>query len=160
MSDSSFPDYCYQTKFVEAMEKHLERGAIYIQDLEGQFDAEVEYILNNVEYGISNTTETPPGRSWVINCIGLAFLYRSINKPLKDEKTFDPVNRPSHYNSSDLQPIDAIEKWGLGFCLGNSVKYIARSGKKENHLEDLKKAQWYLEREINNMENSHVDITA
>ena len=46
--------------------------------------------------------------------------------------------------------IDAIEAWGLGFCLGNAIKYIARAGKKDpaKTLEDLRKARWYLEREI------------
>jgi hypothetical protein len=59
----------------------------------------------------------------------------------------DPI-RPAHYLSSGLEPITAIEAWGLGFNLGNSVKYIARAGKKGDALEDLKKAAWYLQREI------------
>lgn len=44
--------------------------------------------------------------------------------------------------------IDVIEDWLLGFHLGNAVKYIARAGKKGDRLEDLKKAAWYLNREI------------
>jgi hypothetical protein len=63
----------------------------------------------------------------------------------------DPIN-PKHYSVSGLQPIDAIEKWELGFCLGNAVKYIARAGKKNDLLEDLKKARWYLDREIAKLE--------
>lgn len=39
-------------------------------------------------------------------------------------------------------------KHGRGFCLGNTVKYIARAGKKGDRVEDLKKALWYLQREI------------
>ena len=62
---------------------------------------------------------------------------------------FDPVNRPSHYTSGrKFETIDVIEDWELGFCLGNTVKYISRAGRKLNHLEDLKKAKWYLERAI------------
>ena len=60
----------------------------------------------------------------------------------------DNVNHPSHYNFGKYEVIDAIEDWGLGFNLGNAVKYIARADHKGNALEDLKKAAWYLQREI------------
>lgn len=61
----------------------------------------------------------------------------------------DPIN-PKHYTATAIQPIDAIEAWNLGFCLGNAVKYISRAGKKSqsSHIEDLRKAVWYIEREI------------
>jgi len=45
-----------------------------------------------------------------------------------------------------------IEVWGLGFCLGNAVKYIARAGKKGAIVEDLKKARCYIDREIARIE--------
>ena len=60
----------------------------------------------------------------------------------------DPVNHPGHYSAGGIEAIDVIEAWGLGFCLGNTVKYIARAGRKGDALEDLKKAAWYLSREI------------
>jgi len=62
----------------------------------------------------------------------------------------DPVNRPSHYTDGKIEVIEFIEDKKLGFCLGNSVKYIARAGKKDpsKHIEDLEKARWYLDREI------------
>ena len=62
----------------------------------------------------------------------------------------EAVNHPEHYGGSDstYESIKVIEAWELGFCLGNVVKYISRAGKKGNKLEDLKKAQWYLNREI------------
>ena len=63
----------------------------------------------------------------------------------------DPVDRPGHYASGrTYEPIDVIEDWELGFHLGNAVKYIARCGRKEGEdpAECLKKAVWYLEREI------------
>jgi len=65
----------------------------------------------------------------------------------------DSVSHPSHYNSGKFEAIDVIEDWDLGFNLGNTVKYISRAGKKDpdKHLEDLKKARWYLEREIANL---------
>ncbi len=64
----------------------------------------------------------------------------------------DPVNRPAHYTDGKIEVIDFIEDKRLGFCLGNTVKYIARAGKKGDRLEDLKKARWYLDREIKNEE--------
>lgn len=62
----------------------------------------------------------------------------------------DAVNHPSHYNSGKIEVIDFIEDQGLGFNLGNVVKYAARAGKKDptKTLEDLKKAAFYLDREI------------
>lgn len=62
----------------------------------------------------------------------------------------DPVNHPAHYNHGKIEAIDVIEDWGLGFCLGNAVKYIARADHKGAPLADLEKAQWYLTREIAN----------
>jgi hypothetical protein len=62
----------------------------------------------------------------------------------------DEVNHPSHYTLGGIEVIDAIEAWDLGFHLGNCVKYVARAGKKDaaKTLEDLRKARWYLDREI------------
>lgn len=60
------------------------------------------------------------------------------------------VNHPKHYNQGKYEVIDVIEDWNLGFCLGNTIKYIARAGHKDlnKRLEDLRKAQWYLNRYI------------
>lgn len=66
----------------------------------------------------------------------------------------DPVNKPTHYTSGDIECIDAIIAMGLdvarGFCQGNVVKYLWRWKQKGGH-EDLLKAQWYLNKlvEIN-----------
>lgn len=79
-----------------------------------------------------------------------------MNNAFNKVKTFDPVNSPRHYADSPIEVIDALEAWKLdeSFCLGNVVKYIARAGKKDpaKTLEDLKKAQWYLNREISKRE--------
>lgn len=66
----------------------------------------------------------------------------------------DMVNHPAHYGGAEnpYEAIKVIEAWGLGFNLGNTVKYISRAGKKGAALEDLKKAAWYLAREIENAE--------
>lgn len=68
----------------------------------------------------------------------------------------DKINHPSHYANGKIEVIDFIEDKGLGFNLGNVVKYVARAGRKKSSgksldakaLEDLKKAAWYLQREI------------
>ena len=66
------------------------------------------------------------------------------------------VNHPNHYGG-ELNPYEAIkviDAWGLDFCLGNTVKYISRAGKKntDKELEDLKKALWYLQHKIDTLE--------
>ena len=63
----------------------------------------------------------------------------------------DPINNPSHYAAGrKYETIDVIDDWQLGYRLGNSVKYISRAGRKDpaKTIEDLKKARWYLDREI------------
>jgi hypothetical protein len=68
------------------------------------------------------------------------------------------VNHPNHYGGEDNQyeAIKVIEAWDLDFHLGNTVKYISRAGKKgtDKELQDLKKALWYLERKIKNLEDN------
>jgi hypothetical protein len=65
----------------------------------------------------------------------------------------DPIN-PPHYAGHSIQPCEAILEWGLTYCLGSVVKYISRAGRKTaDPLEDLKKARWYLEREIKRLED-------
>lgn len=62
----------------------------------------------------------------------------------------ETINHPLHYGGEDnpYEAIRVIENWNLDFCLGNTVKYISRAGKKGDELEDLLKAQWYLNRRI------------
>jgi hypothetical protein len=62
--------------------------------------------------------------------------------------TRDRVNHPRHYQANGIESIDVIEAFGLGFHLGNVVKYVLRSDRKGKRTEDLKKAAWYLQREI------------
>jgi hypothetical protein len=76
----------------------------------------------------------------------------------------ESVNHPAHYGGANnpYEAIKVIEAWGLGFCLGNTVKYISRAGRKlvagpvsdanKAKIEDLKKARWYLDREIRTLE--------
>lgn len=65
-----------------------------------------------------------------------------------EDTKHDPVNHPKHYTGhpSGVECITITEH--LNFCLGNAIKYIWRAGEKGDALEDLKKARWYLDREI------------
>lgn len=81
-------------------------------------------------------------------------------KTWDDEDTFDEwekeqymiqtdnVRSPKHYTAGKYEVIDVIEDWDLNFRLANTIKYIARHKHKGKPLEDLEKALWYLQREI------------
>lgn len=66
----------------------------------------------------------------------------------------DAVNHPSHYTDGKIEVIEYIEDKGFGYCLGNAIKYISRAGKKDpaKEVEDLRKAVWYIERRIRELE--------
>lgn len=76
----------------------------------------------------------------------------------------DNVNHPSHYNMGGIEVIDAIESWGFGegFNRGNAIKYIARAGRKDPActVEDLEKARFYIEREIQRLSQKPIDLAA
>ena len=63
----------------------------------------------------------------------------------------DLVNSPSHYKDGGIETIDFIEAKDLNYRLGNVVKYVSRAGKKDDVIQDLEKARWYLDREINKL---------
>lgn len=78
------------------------------------------------------------------------------------KKEEEAVNNPKHYGGKDnpYETIKVIEAWELGFFLGNTVKYISRAGKKDKSkvLEDLEKAKFYLEREIDKMAKKQREV--
>lgn len=86
------------------------------------------------------------------------YLEKQKNKYLEKEKEKeDIINNPNHYHNG-IQPIEAIETnfeqlETNGFLKGNVIKYVLRSNKKGKELEDLKKAQWNLNKLIERMEN-------
>ena len=71
------------------------------------------------------------------------------DKPMR----LDPVNSPSHYTDGGIETVDFIEAKQLNWQRGNAVKYISRAGKKDpaKEIEDIRKAVWYLERDIARM---------
>lgn len=92
-----------------------------------------------------------------VNGVPMTALTPKVNSvPPKREKlrmvsTTDNVNHPAHYKAGGIETIDFIEAKHLNYNLGNVVKYITRADLKGNRLEDLQKAQWYLNREIANV---------
>ena len=78
---------------------------------------------------------------------------------LADIERREAVDHPNYYKTGGIEAIDAIEAWGLGFNLGNVVKYIARAGHKTTDgLQDLRKAAWYLDREIKRINSKAPDM--
>jgi hypothetical protein len=71
----------------------------------------------------------------------------------------DIVNHPPHYKANGIEAIDVIESFGLdqSFALGNAVKYLLRAGRKGDGLTDLRKARWYLERKIAQLESGETE---
>lgn len=73
-------------------------------------------------------------------------------EPIPGSISPEAIEHPPHYRGAEdpYEAIKVIEAWGLGFCLGNAAKYICRAGRKPgvDRTEDLRKAKWYLEREI------------
>lgn len=69
----------------------------------------------------------------------------------KPKHAKESVEHPTHYNKG-IETIDYIESWEMNFNRGNIIKYVTRSPYKGKELEDLKKARFYLEREIKKLE--------
>lgn len=66
----------------------------------------------------------------------------------------DKINHPAWYTDGKYETIDAIESWKMNYHLGNAVKYLSRAGKKDSALDDLKKARWYVARELENRKHA------
>jgi len=80
---------------------------------------------------------------------------------IEKEKTYmdkEKVDHPQHYNPGKYETIKIIEAYNLGFSRGNVLKYLLRAGTKSSatELEDLEKALWYLNREIDRIKNPSV----
>jgi hypothetical protein len=73
----------------------------------------------------------------------------------KGKPVDDMVNHPKHYTFGKIEVITVIDDWQLGFYEGQVVKYVGRAKHKGNELEDLKKAQWYLNRRIEQLQKEN-----
>jgi hypothetical protein len=100
---------------------------------------------SGVPYYQDSVTDTTPKRM-----AQLAFeAGKTAHKTIHQKS--DSVNHPAHYKVGGIETIDFIEAKKLNYRLGNVIKYLTRADHKGNKLEDLKKAQWYLEREIESL---------
>lgn len=80
-------------------------------------------------------------------------VYDSTIKPKeKERKGMEAVDHPKHYNTGKIEVITFIDDQNLGFSLGNCIKYICRAEHKGKRLQDLKKARFYLNHEIEKLE--------
>ena len=104
-------------------------------------------VLNPTQLAaIKKSLEVPKEPRWK------TLLVETSNMPITmTEPVADPVNHPAHYKVGGIETIDFIEAKSLGYNLGNVVKYVTRSDHKDNRLQDLEKARWYLDREIGNL---------
>ncbi len=80
---------------------------------------------------------------------------KTISNPTPEKSN---INHPEHYNTSKIECIDYIEDigFGEGFNLGNAIKYIVRAKHKNNHIDDLQKAKWYIERELERLNKGEI----
>ena len=84
---------------------------------------------------------------------------RSVGQPAPNPYNKE-VHHPDHYTRGGIETIDFIEAKGLGFHLGNTVKYVSRAGfKQDAKVQDLEKAMWYLIREINRLDPDYKHVT-
>ena len=120
-------------KVVVKKNEWVEEGTVEIVQVDEK-DVRQTYKVNGISLETRNLEEL-----WIENerIIGLA-------------NNEEMVNHPKHYQGNGLEAIDVIEAFNLNFNLGNAVKYILRCGKKDNDLQELNKAIWYLERELKN----------
>ena len=72
----------------------------------------------------------------------------------KNNGNLSAIHHPKHYNFGKIEVIDVIEDWELNFSRACIIKYVARASHKGSEIEDLRKAKWYLEREIGRLETS------
>lgn len=118
----------------------------------------IEYLLNNFNE-IESIDKTYGNLSYSFKTFVRKDDCKTVSKAYSDPVSgHDAVKNPSHYCGTKYQVINFIEDWGLGYCLGNVVKYICRAGKKyvgdkQKELQDLKKAKWYLERRLEEHKN-------
>lgn len=135
---------CVTSDTVLTASRLLPNGVIYIDDYRSTTTN-----IPDVDKGVDSIN----WENFITNHIDGAFW--AIRNGQKE--SHEHVNHPNHYGGEEnpYEAIKVIDAWELGFSLGNTVKYISRAGKKDptKELEDLKKALWYLDHHIKNLES-------
>jgi hypothetical protein len=124
--------------FIESMANHFGQGAIITEIDEGN-----GYMLD-IDEACRYTEEMLEKPILAVNYDG------SLNLDAKE----DLINNPKHYTTGGIETIDFIEAKNLNFRLANAVKYLTRAEHKGSKLSDLKKAIWYIQREIDKSESA------
>jgi hypothetical protein len=114
-----------------------------IKQLETTVDEEIEIELPKL---MELTYAVSKGKQNLTNVRGVI---QGVSGAKYETMNFDPVNSPAHYTVGGIETIDFIEAKSLNYHLGNAVKYIVRAEHKGNKKQDLEKAIWYLNRELN-----------
>lgn len=93
----------------------------------------------------------------IIHCFDCGPIKNKEKKEMPTTKQKDNVDHPSHYTDGKIEVIDFIEDKKLNYHRGNAIKYISRAGKKDKkkEIEDLQKAVWYLNREIERLKQAN-----
>lgn len=150
---------CLETAFVKPFvwqvgrkyKTTLECVTATIQEgVDGRFLAKLTG--HSVSYVFNGKTGEPCDRvPWNAKCFLLPFLADEPSESAAQPVAADPIN-PQHYRThpSGIECIQVAEH--MSYCLGNAIKYLWRAGKKGDAIEDLKKAAWYLQREIERLE--------
>jgi hypothetical protein len=73
--------------------------------------------------------------------------FRDLKQAIEEAK--EMVHSPDHYQGKKFEVIDIINDYSLNFEMGNAIKYILRADKKGNKKQDIQKAIWYLNHELN-----------
>lgn len=124
------------------------------------WDIEQATVTEMSEFELDKFLERPSAtiKRNVANTLNVTIKKNNTNVPKQINEKSDAVNHPSYYQGK-IEVIDFIEDKGLGFNLGNCIKYIARAGKKnpDKLLEDLEKASWYLYREISRIKKESTE---
>jgi len=119
------PNRVYTVKWLDAKKQKPSKIVNAVQEMKATLDA------------LDKIKDKPKKQDW-----GIALECR-------DHPPADLVNHPPHYKSGGIETIDFIEAKDLNYRLGNVVKYVSRAGKKASDpVQDLEKAAWYLQREI------------
>jgi hypothetical protein len=92
--------------------------------------------------------DSTPAPKWETLAMSISSQPTTITLGAVQEPEEDMVNHPPHYKTGGIETIDFIEAKGLNYRLGNVVKYVTRADHKGDRMENLQKALWYLQREI------------
>ena len=121
-------------------------------DVAAKFDVNPTYVYV-IRSKMKKAESKPKKGDWVlthamVNTESGEVLHNKPANNVSPAPAADMVNHPPHYKTGGIETIDFIEAKGLNYHLGNVIKYVTRADHKGDRLENLRKAKWYLEREI------------